>query len=202
MDILAKGAEATIIRDNETVRKNREKKSYRLSQIDDRLRSARTKKEANILRKLQSSSFPSPKIISSTPESGMLVMEHIPGPKIRDILENSDYTSIAREIGERVARLHNMGIIHGDLTTSNMILKQGHVYFLDFGLSYTSERVEDRAVDLHLFRQALESKHHTIWQKAFAAFGDSYSRHAGRAREILARFEIVEMRGRYKQKGS
>ena len=73
------------------------------------------------------------------------------------------------------------------------------MYFVDFGLSFLSERIEDRAVDLHLFRQALESKHYRIWEKAYKSALDGYKSEAKKAEEILKRLEIVERRGRYKQ---
>ena len=66
-------------------------------------------------------------------------------------------------IGESVARIHQKDIIHGDLTTSNMIFKNEKVFFIDFGLGYISRKIEDKAVDIHLLKQALEAKHfHTL----------------------------------------
>jgi Kae1-associated kinase Bud32 len=94
-----------------------------------------------------------------------------------------------------------MGIIHGDLTTSNMILNS-EVFFIDFGLSFFSEKVEDKAVDLHLLRQALESKHYKVWEECFTAVRQGYEGTANDAELVLKRLEVVESRGRYKRKGS
>ena len=123
-------------------------------------------------------------------------MNFIKGDKIRDVLNKKP--ELAEEIGEKVAAIHNAGIIHGDLTTSNMILKN-EIYFIDFGLSFFSEKIEDKAVDIHLFKQALESKHYKIWEKAFKYFLKGYNK-AKNYKQIMERFKIVEARGRYKKK--
>lgn len=196
--LIAQGAEAKLFRKGDVLYKKRISKSYRIKKIDDMLRKSRTRREAKILEKLNLLLFPCPKLIK-TDRLETIEMEFIEGPKIRDILEKSDYCSISAEIGERIAFLHNHEIIHGDLTTSNMIFKD-KVYFIDFGLSFFSKRYEDKAVDIHLFRQAIESKHHAIWQEAFESFINSYKSHAKECKLILKRFEMVETRGRNKLK--
>ena len=95
--------------------------------------------------------------------------------------------------------MHNNNIIHGDLTTSNMILNK-EVFFIDFGLSFFSEKIEDKAVDLHLLKEALESKHSNIWERSYKAALDSYFKKAVDGRQVLERIKIVEKRGRYKGK--
>jgi Kae1-associated kinase Bud32 len=197
MEKLAAGAEAVLYLDRDVI-KDRIRKGYRIPEIDERLRRTRTRREAKILDKL--SDFPAPSLIETDSKS-RIVMEHIPGPKVRDILEKSEHKSLANEIGVKVARLHNKGIIHGDLTTSNMMLNK-EVFFIDFGLSFFSEKVEDKAVDLHLLRQALESKHYKVWEECFSAVRQGYERTAKDAELVLKRFEVVESRGRYKRKGS
>ena len=106
--------------------------------------------------------------------------------------------SLGKEIGRKVGILHQNEIIHGDLTTSNMILGS-EIYFIDFGLSFFSTKIEDMAVDLHLLKQALESKHYEIFEKCFSAVLSGYD-HPKR-KEILTRFNTVEARGRNKLKG-
>ena len=92
-----------------------------------------------------------------------------------------------------------MSIIHGDLTTSNMILEK-EIKFIDFGLSFFSTKDEDKAVDLHLFRQALESRHHTMWEKCFEAALKGYRLGNVDYSSVLTRLEKVESRGRNKLK--
>ena len=106
---------------------------------------------------------------------------------------------LSREIGEKVAILHNNQIIHGDLTTSNMILNK-EIYFIDFGLSFFSRKIEDKAVDLHLLKEALESKHSKIWKKSYRTALGSYTKKAVDGKEVLKRIKVVEKRGRYKGK--
>lgn len=192
------GAEAVIYLDKDII-KDRVKKSYRLKEIDERLRKSRTRREVRILQKLAAVGFPAPRLIKCD-DKEKIVMELIEGPKLRDVLEKMDFVKLSEELGKKIAVLHNHGIIHGDLTTSNMILKDKEIYFIDFGLSFFSAKVEDKAVDLHLLKQALESKHYKIWQKCFKAALKGYRNEAKDSREVLNRFEKVEARGRNKAK--
>jgi len=194
--LIAQGAEAKIFLDGNIV-KDRVKKNYRIKEIDERLRGFRTRREAKILSKLSSIGFPGPKLVDCD-DKEKIVMEFVDGDKLRDVLEKKDYVELCKEIGEKVAVLHNNGIIHGDLTTSNMILKE-QIYFIDFGLSFFSEKFEDKAVDLHLLRQALESKHYKVWEKCFKSVLEGY-RKAKHYDDIVNRLEMVEKRGRNKEK--
>lgn len=190
--ILGKGAEAVIYIKGSDVVKDRIKKNYRIPEIDVPLRSSRTRREAKILNKLESIGFPAPRIIE-TDKKEKIIMSFVEGSKVRDILDGC-YEKISVEIGKKLRILHDNGIIHGDLTTSNMILKD-EVYFIDFGLSFFSDKAEDKAVDLHLLRQALESKHYRIWKKCFGLILKNYS-----DKTIIKRLEKVESRGRNKTK--
>lgn len=198
MKKIAQGAEAKLYLTDNKIIKDRFKKDYRLKEIDVRLRKSRTKKEAKIFDKLSMLNFPAPKLIE-TDEKEKIIMEFIKGPKLRDVLEEKDYKSLSEEIGKKIAILHNNNIIHGDLTTSNMILSK-KIYLIDFGLSFFSHKIEDKAVDLHLLKQALESKHFKIWEDCFKAALKGYEKEATDAKEVLKRLEKVEQRGRYKGK--
>ncbi|HLG23801.1 MAG TPA: KEOPS complex kinase/ATPase Bud32, partial [Candidatus Nanoarchaeia archaeon] len=173
-------------------------KSYRIKEIDERLRGFRTRREAKVLQKLSAINFPSPKLISNDGKE-VIVIEKIEGSLVKDILKKSNGEKLCKEIGENIALLHNNSIIHGDLTTSNMIFNK-KVYFIDFGLSFFSEKAEDRAVDLHLLKEALESKHYKIWDSCFKAVIDSYKKNTDNSNETLERLEKVEKRGRYRAK--
>ncbi len=215
MKKISQGAEAIIYLDKDII-KDRIRKNYRIKEIDEPLRKFRTKREAKILEKLALINFPSPKLIRL--DKYKIVMKEIKGKKIRDVLEKKDFLKLSKEIGKKIAILHNNNIIHGDLTTSNMILeneiffidagkskisgisKKNKVFFIDFGLSYFSHKTEDRAVDLHLLKQALESKHYKVWDKCFKSALQSYKSNADNSKETLQRLEQVEGRGRYKGK--
>ena len=94
---------------------------------------------------------------------------------------------------ELLKKIHDLNIVHSDLTTSNMIVCDGQVHFIDFGLSYTSYKIEDKAVDLHLLERALDSYHYnvSVMPHVLAAYDDA---------EVLDRLDQVERRGRYKMK--
>ena len=190
------GAEAIVRIGEDSVVKERIAKGYRIKEVDGKMRRERTKAELSILEKCP---VPCPEVFESSEFS--ITMTRVPGERLAVSLEDLDWKAVMEKVGDYLGRMHNRRIIHGDLTTSNIHEHEGEVYFIDFGLSYFSERKEDKAVDLHLFKQALESKHHTIFEEAFKVFLDSYSRSADNSADILKRFEIVEGRGRYKGKG-
>ncbi len=196
--ILDKGAEATILLDGASVLKDRVKKGYRLNEIDERLRKSRTRREAKMLEKLQQLNFPAPRMLSVCDEAMQLRMELIQGNKLRDVLYHEP-DALSEEIGKKIGILHSNNIIHGDLTTSNMIL-ENEIKFIDFGLSFFSTKIEDKAVDLHLLRQALESKHHEIWKSCFESALRGYSQTYPEAALVLKQLEKVESRGRNKGK--
>jgi Kae1-associated kinase Bud32 len=189
---IARGAEAVLYEDKDTVIKHRLKKNYRIKELDDELRRQRTRREASLLQKIP---IPHPKLIDSD-DKEKIVMEKINGEKLREVLDQKP--ELARKVGELVAELHNHNIIHGDLTTSNIILdKKNNLVFIDFGLSFHSEKFEDKAVDIHLFKQALNSKHFKVYDKALKGFLKGYEK-ADHHHEIMQRLKEVELRGRYK----
>jgi len=196
--LIAQGAEAKIFLEEDKILKNRFAKSYRIKEIDEKLRSFRTRREAKILKKLEAIYFSAPKLIKND-ERENLIIEKINGRLVKDILEKSDYKKMCNEVGEKIAILHNNSIIHGDLTTSNMVFNK-EIYFIDFGLSFFSEKAEDKAVDLHLLKEGLESKHYKIWEECFKCALDAYKKEAKNSYDTLKRLEVVEKRGRYRAK--
>ena len=210
--ILQQGAEALIILEKGSVTKRRIKKSYRLSSIDDRIRKLRTRSEGKLLEKA-SQVVNIPKVIKVDEKTKEIIMEFVKGGKLSENLDSfslNKQKKICKQIGEEIAKLHDSDIIHGDLTTSNMVLtekgnkKRGDknsafkIFFIDFGLGFHSQKAEDKAVDIHLLRQALEAKHFRHWQTLFAEFLKGYekSKHDSL---ILQQFKKVEARGRYKE---
>ncbi len=199
MKLIAEGAEARIFQSDSKIVKERIPKVYRIKQIDSKIRAFRTKREVKVMDALGKAGIPVPKLISS--DDCKIVMQHIPGEKIVDVLNKKNLSVICREIGFSVGKMHSAGIIHSDLTTSNMILSGGKIYYIDFGLSFFSTKVEDKAVDIHLFRQTIESKHNGIWKKCFQSFLKGYEQASADYKEVLNRLEKVEARGRNKAKG-
>ena len=198
--ILASGAEALIIQERDKVIKRRIKKSYRIPEIDERLRKRRTRAEGKIMDKL-GKVINCPKIIKIDEKNNEIIMEFISGEKLSENLDKfgiEKAKEICYEIGKAVVKIHNSEIVHGDLTTSNMILKNNDVFFIDFGLGFHSSKIEDKAVDLHLFKQALESRHFRNFEIYFERFVSAYKENGNK--DVLKQLEKVEKRGRYKGK--
>lgn len=129
-----------------------------------------------------------------------LIMEFIEGVSLKDVLSSD----LAFRIGQYVGSLHSKNIVHGDLTTSNFILdrnsrKNSDLVMIDFGLSFFSERLEDMASDLRMFKEVLSSMHHEIYSYAYSSFVDAYlsSSHTERAKKTLKKVREIERRGRY-----
>ncbi|MFW6046237.1 MAG: KEOPS complex kinase/ATPase Bud32 [Candidatus Woesearchaeota archaeon] len=195
LNLISSGAEALIYESNKEILKYRIKKNYRIDKIDSKLRKFRTKREFKVMKKLNDK-INVPKVIKRT--DFMILMEKIEGQKLSN-LKKIDNTHL-KEVGKSLANIHNNKIMHGDLTTSNIILSNGKIYFIDFGLSKFSRKVEDYAVDIHLLNRALESKHFQNFPKNYEIIIESYKKEANKAKETLNRLKIVETRGRYKQK--
>src|SRR3989344_509714 len=198
MKIIKQGAEAVIKLDKNKIIKERIKKNYRIKQIDDKIRKFRTRKEGNILKKAVFINVP---IVYDVDDEKMIIeMEYIKGVLIKDFLNNNDLDEILKIsdlIGQEIAKLHDNEIIHGDLTTTNLILKDEKIYFIDFGLAFISHKSEDKAVDLYLLKQALTSSFPQISEQVFNIILQSYHLHK-QHHEVLERLKKVEKRGRYK----
>ncbi|MEX0920804.1 MAG: KEOPS complex kinase/ATPase Bud32 [Candidatus Pacearchaeota archaeon] len=203
--LIAEGAEAQIFLNNENkIIKKRQKKSYRHPKIDEKIRKLRTRSEGKILEKA-SKIISVPKIILSNEIEKEIIMEFIKEEKLSKNL-NSFTLKKQREIfelmGENIAKLHKENIIHGDLTTSNMIFvkDKNKLFFLDFGLGFISKKIEDKSVDLHLLKQALEAKHYKNWKTLFEEVSKGYNKTIGQKefRKILDRMNAVEKRRRYR----
>jgi len=195
MKELARGAEAIIYHTEEGILKERPPKTYRHPQLDATLRKTRTRKEAKILEQLQQLGIPAPRLLNKDEQQGTITMTFIKGIQLKEVLDTNPQQ--AEHVGRHLTTLHDNNIIHGDLTTSNLILQEdGTIALIDFGLTTHSTRIEDKAVDLHLFKQALKSKHPQVEHKAWRSFLKGYQ--PKEREEILKRLIIVERRGRNK----
>ena len=190
------GAEAIVTFKDDTVIKERICKVYRHEAIDKVIRKSSTRREAKLLTKV-ADLIPVPKVLSVCDKTMVITLEKIEGKKLRDVLHEIDRKDIFRRVGKKIAKLHNAHVIHGDLTTSNLLLHD-RVYFIDFGLGFVSTKVEDKAVDIHLIRRALESKHHEFAQECFEALLEGYRGESSEFETIMKRLEKVSKRGRYK----
>ena len=198
MEIMQQGAEAKIYYKDGTVIKERVEKTYRHEKIDKAIRRSSTRKEVKLLKKA-AELIPVPKVIDSCDKEMRITLEFIEGKKLRDAIEDIDRKDIFTRVGRKIAKLHNKDIIHGDLTTSNIIVHD-KVYFIDFGLGFVSTKIEDKAVDLHLIKKALESKHYQNSEECYKYLIEGYRKESKEFDMIMRRLEKVEKRGRYKGK--
>ena len=204
--LVAKGAEADLWLDPDwngvkALVKRRGEKKYRNPELDREIRRSRTIREASIIHRAKEAGVPTPVIYQVDPESATIVMEFVEGDRVRDVvdsLEANERRSLFRLIGVMAGRLHGAGIVHGDLTTSNIIRTPDRIVFIDFGLSEVSRETEKRGVDLNLMQRMLTSTHFRHTGELFAAFQEGYRSTLGaEAGEALDRMEEIARRGRY-----
>ncbi|MCJ7428803.1 MAG: Kae1-associated serine/threonine protein kinase [Candidatus Nanohaloarchaeota archaeon QJJ-5] len=194
MTIIAQGAEAILKRDNDHVIKERIPKQYRHPEIDATIRADRTSQEKRLLEKAQQAGVPTPAVEQI--DDHTLKIEWISGTPVREHLETDE--TLWPTIGEYLGRLHANDIIHGDLTTSNMLYsKDNEIIVIDFGLGYFSQRIEDRATDIRLLRQTLEATHNTIWNDAFSTIMETYHDTYDESEDVEQRMHSIENRQRY-----
>ena len=205
--LMKKGAEASLYfmewQNRKVIVKKRLPKKYRLSSLDEQIRTYRTVHEPQLLHEAKQAGVPTPLIYQVNIKEAAIMMEFIEGKQVKEILNNrseNERTHVCVRIGKSIGKLHGSGIIHGDLTTSNMILgSEGRVVFVDFGLGEKTNELEARAVDLHLMKRALQSTHFRFAQRCFDAVIRGYSSVLGAeaAKEVLGKIEEIERRGRY-----
>ncbi|VVB94908.1 KEOPS complex subunit Bud32 [uncultured archaeon] len=188
--IIASGAEAVIALEGNTIIKTRIEKRYRLKEIDENIRRERTKTEARLISEARRCGVPTPIIRDVT--NFEIRMEYIEGTALKNIVNSS----LSEETGELIGRLHTCGIIHGDLTTSNILYKVGKLFLIDFGLAYLDKTLEARGVDIHVLFQTFESTHENH-EELIEAFKKGYARTFKGAEEVLGRVKEIEARGRY-----
>ena len=207
-EIIARGAEAVLYvsewEGQRVLVKERIKKNYRISQIDEKLRKDRTRLEARLLTEARKHGVPTPKILQT--DDYRIVMEFIEGKRIKELLnESAEKTGektvedVCQQIGRQIGKLHAADIVHGDLTTSNMILckADGKIYFIDFGLGDFSRRAEDKGVDMLLLRNAFKATHYKILSKCWENILKGYRQEYKDADEVIRKVGEIEKRARY-----
>jgi Kae1-associated kinase Bud32 len=203
--ILYQGAEAEIrlseYMGKTVVQKQRVNKMYRIKEIDSLLISYRTKEEAKLITEARSHGVSVPLLYDVDLMKGSIIMEYLNGSRVKDILnglEEPQRKQICLMIGESIARLHNHDIIHGDITTSNMILLNDRIYFIDFGLGCKNIELEAKGVDLHVLMEAFESTH-SKYPHCFDYVLKGYTRKFhGDASAVVEKIQEIVRRGRYR----
>ena len=201
-DLIAKGAESNIVKSSylgrDAVLKNRVSKNYRILEIDNKIRKARTKLEAKLLSDVKKAGVVTPILYDVDLHDKTILMEEIKGDLVKDII-NED---LAYEIGENIAKFHNLNIIHGDITSSNMMVNdKNQLVFIDFGLGRYSDLFEDKAVDLLVLKKSLQSIDYNtaikIFDKVLEGYADEYKDDSLNREQIIKKINEIESRGRY-----
>lgn len=229
--------------------KHRPSKPYRHPLLDARLTRHRILAEARILQKCRREGVAVPALYHVDEAQGVLAMEWVPGAPVRvrvnewlarrrearerdgldgaaevgaDETRVEELLGLLRSMGEAVGKLHRSGVVHGDLTTSNMMLRpwergkgpsnghpagagesddseaealRGEIVIIDFGLASQGTADEDRAVDLYVLERAFGSTHPKA-EGLFSAVLDGYRGTFKGAPVVLKKLEDVRMRGR------
>jgi len=187
------GAEAVVTFDRGNAEKHRLTKRYRERELDRRLIAERTRTEAKLIAAARKGGIPTP--IISDVSSDTIVMQNVPGSLLTVVLSETHAT----EAGRMVGKLHNAGMMHGDLTTSNIIIRgpDQKAVLIDFGLAQVTSEIEQQGVDIHVFFQTLESTAPDRAPALKAAFSEGYKETFTGATDVIAREQEIERRGRY-----
>ena len=191
-DLIAKGAESNIVKSSylgeNAVLKDRIPKNYRISEIDNKIRKSRCKLEAKLLSYAKRAGVVTPVLYDVNLEDKSILMEEIDGVMVKDVIDDD----LAFRIGENISKLHSGDIIHGDITTSNIMLRDDQLVFIDFGLGRYSPLDEDKAVDLLVLKKSLQSIDYNLAVKCFDLVLKGYSND-----NIAKNISDIESRGRY-----
>ena len=197
------GAEAVLYLDNGCLVKERVSKSYRIREIDQKITRLRTSLEASLIAEARRHGVNAPAIFEVDKKGLKIRMEFINGVRIKEYFyscSEDDVKKVSFKIGESIGRLHSAGIVHGDLTTSNMILKGDKVFFIDFGLGFFSKRIEDYGTDLKLLKEAIQSTHFKILKICWDNILKGYKKEYKDAEGVINKVKEIEARARYAQK--
>ena len=205
--LLKKGAEASLYvadwHGRRVVVKVRIPKRYRAEELDKQIRSYRTVHEPQLMHEAKAAGVPTPLIYMVNVPEASITMEFIEGEQVKQLLNKvskAERKELCVRIGELVGRLHSQSLIHGDLTTSNMILNpEGKIFLVDFGLGEKNSEIEAKGVDLHLLKRALQSTHFQFWEECFENVLSGYSAVLGEelAEKVYLKIKEIEKRGRY-----
>ena len=205
--LISKGAEAYIYLinffDMPAIKKVRIKKDYREPSLDLYIRRHRTKREAKLLSAVKKLGVPAPVIYDIEISEYTIVMEYIEGKLLKNLLlkgnlGKNEKVALLKSVGKYVAIMHKSNIIHGDLTTSNIIVtKASKPVFIDFGLGEFTSSIEDKGIELRVFYTALNSTHYEEVDFLFDAFLDGYEAEYSDAHQVIKKFTEISQRGRY-----
>ncbi|XP_077191645.1 EKC/KEOPS complex subunit TP53RK [Paroedura picta] len=212
LQLVQQGAEARLYRGlflgRPTVVKLRFPKRYRHPALEERLSRKRTAQEARSLLRCRRAGISAPVVYFVDYVSNCIYLEDIVGSlTVRDHIisaqksgkDVSSLITVVEKIGEVLARMHDEDLIHGDLTTSNMLLRPPaeklELVLIDFGLSFISALPEDKGVDLYVLEKAFLSTHPNT-EPLFEALLKRYSAASKKSAPVIKKLDEVRLRGR------
>jgi len=177
-------------------------KKYRHPILDQKLSTKRILQEVRSMDKCRKAGVDTPSVYFVDLLSRRVFMEFIDGTTVKHLLfsglSDSEWKKLSEKIGKALAKMHKANIVHGDLTTSNMMQRTSqNLVLIDFGLSFISHMAEDKAVDLYVLERAFISTH----PKSESMFQDILQRYKETFQEsenILKKLDEVRTRGRKK----
>ncbi len=180
--------------------KQRIPKKYRHPHLDKTIRNARLIREVKVLVQAKQNGLNVPFVFFIDKEETSVVIQKIDGTLLKEIIETPHGIDFLSDLGRQVALLHNLNIVHGDLTTSNVVIENRteKTFLIDFGLALFSSHIEEKAVDINVLLRTLQSTHPTVWAPAWDNFIGQYLEIARDGHRILKRMRKIDERVRYK----
>lgn len=200
-ELITRGAEAEVWkgtwREREVIVKKRVKKGYRHPELDEKIRKMRIRKEGRLIIEARDAGVPVPIIYDIDMEDKRLIIEYFHGKRVMDCIEQNLDVNMEK-IGEYVGKFHDIGISHGDLTTSNILYDEDsdRYCFIDFSLGDKDTSMQYLGVDLHLLREALISVHDNALE-LFDEIVEGHSETCSKHEKIMDWVKKIESRGRY-----
>lgn len=214
-ELIKQGAEAKLHKGTylgkSAIIKERFVKAYRHPDLDKNLTKERIKAECKAIVKCKAAGVITPTIYYADLTKRIIIMEYFENNIMaKDFIAKSESDStekLSQRIGQELAKMHSADIIHGDLTTSNILLinkknsqlenfDELEIAFIDFGLSHIDSSAEDKGVDLYVLERALLSTHSNA-ESIFPVILSAYKKQYGKkCKEIITKYEEVRARGR------
>jgi len=185
--------------------KVRPSKTYRIKELDFQFRKKRTIYEARLLARAKEAGVRVPVIYEIDIQNTTLVLEYLKGEILKTLIpkiHEKNLTKLGKQIGYSVGLLHKNGIVHGDLTTSNIIKieMKDQIAFIDFGLGYVSDRIEDFGIDIYLLERAIKNTHNECYDIIWSAIIDGYKTTSPYKDIIEDKIAEISSRGRYSER--
>lgn len=208
-ELIKQGAEAKVYKaeffSKPAIVKERFVKSYRVSTLDQKLTQRRMSQEARSMARCVRHGIRAPAVYLIDFQRRLIYMENITdGVLLKEYIQQHDPTtdkdkllSLVSLIGRILAEMHDIDVVHGDLTTSNMIYHPAthELTLIDFGLSFVSGLAEDKGVDLYVLERAFLSTHPNT-EELFKALLENYSKSSTNSKAVIEKLDEVRLRGR------